>query len=152
MENENEEEFYDAQREDSMFLDSPQYDVVANGLESEDGVERLARILRQTKEDFHYSISSDEEEPDQVTAGVNIWEFEVGAYLLDGYWDTSHSTDPLCATGNTVVVRATGQSGYPPREVLEEAQSMLFVGLDNMNDQMIPVSEEDVQELHNMCQ
>jgi hypothetical protein len=143
----NEEEFYDAPQEDTMFNDSPQY--ALNGLETDDDIENLARQLRETCEDFHYSVSSAEEEPDTVTAGVNIWEFEPGAYLLDGYWDTNHSIDPL-GLDSTVIVRAKGQPGYLPTEVLEAAQAMLFQGLDMMHDQMIPVDQEDLMEVHGM--
>jgi hypothetical protein len=99
------------------------------------------KYLHEEKECENFCFTSDEEEQDAITAGVRVYCLEPNDYYLNGYWDMPHDETGL---GDNVLIRLEGENvGKLPPEVMQEIQSILCLGLDNMSEQDIPVSDDE---------
>lgn len=108
--------------------------------------------IEDTKEDYHFTVCTAEGEEDEdevTTAGVKVWELEKDQYYIRAYYDF-----PGCITdlGDPVNITAASlDAGSLPPEVVKAVQDLLFLGIDNMTEQGLPIDEADLKKVHNMA-
>lgn len=120
--------------------------------------EKIDKIT-DTKCDHEFCVSAGRE-PNQYTAGVQIWECE-DSYFLSGYWDMPHATEKLGTSHflkGTPIVDEKGNISFPemggdlPLNVLQAAQAFLLLGLEIMDEQGIRVTKAERQVVLDMCE
>lgn len=105
--------------------------------------------IYDTKADAEYSIVGGWGRK-QVEASVKIWETEPNKFHLAGCFSGETFADNL---GTPVTIEAIPDfPGSFPKEVIQEVQNFLFLGLDIMDGQEIRVRKSEREYAHDFLE